>query len=124
MTNPVHRNHEVAGGPIPPKCEIIEIRLAELNQIFNRMDPSPFQDKDLDPKAEEFIVGWAREVSRNAPLALSVHLDCAKRPRCCENRYKNFSAIVRLFRDASFANSFALGVPVWLLASCSLPHVS
>src|SRR5688572_14592738 len=75
MTNPVHRNHEVAGGPIPPKCEIIEIRLAELNQIFNRMDPSPFQDKDLDPKAEEFIVGWAREVSRNAPLALSVHLD-------------------------------------------------
>ena len=75
MKSPVHRDDEVAGGPIPPKCEIIEIRLAELNQIFNRMDPSPFQDKDLDPKAEEFIVGWAREVSRNAPLALSVHLD-------------------------------------------------
>jgi hypothetical protein len=71
----VHPDDEVAGGPIPPKCEIIEIRLAELNQIFNRMDPSPFQDKDLDPKAEEFIVGWAQEVSRNAPLALSVHLD-------------------------------------------------
>lgn len=75
MKSPVHRDDEVAGGPIPPKCEIIEIRLAELNQIFNRMDPSPFQDKDLDPKAEEFIVGWAREFSRNAPLALSVHLD-------------------------------------------------
>ena len=71
MKSPVHRDNEVAGGPIPPKCEIIEIRLAELNQIFNRMDPSPFQDKDLDPKAEEFIVGWAREVSRNAPLALT-----------------------------------------------------
>jgi hypothetical protein len=22
--------------------------------------PSPFRDKDLDPKAEEFIVGWAK----------------------------------------------------------------
>lgn len=75
MKSPVHPDDEVARGPIPPKCEIIEIRLAELNQIFNRMDPSPFQDKDLDPKAEEFIVGWAQEVSRNAPLALSVHLD-------------------------------------------------
>ena len=75
MKSPMHPDDEVAGGPIPPKCEIIEIRLAELNQIFNRMDPSPFQDKDLDPKAEEFIVGWAQEVSRNAPLALSVHLD-------------------------------------------------
>ena len=75
MKSPVHPDDEVAGGPIPPKCEIIEIRLAELKQIFNRMDPSPFQNKDLDPKAEEFIVGWAQEVSRNAPLALSVHLD-------------------------------------------------
>jgi hypothetical protein len=75
MKSPVNPDDEVAGGPIPPKCAIIEIRLAELNQILNRMDPSPFQDKDLDPKAEEFIVGWAREVSRHAPLGLSVHLD-------------------------------------------------
>ena len=81
MKSPAHRDGEVAGGPIPPKCEIIEIRLAELNQIFNRMDPSPFQEKDLDPRAEEFIVGWAHEVSRKAPLALSVHLDHTEGPR-------------------------------------------
>ena len=66
--------HE-AGDPVPPVCTVIEVRLVELKQLFNSMDPSPFQEKDLDPDAEEFIVGWAREAPRNAPLALVVHLD-------------------------------------------------
>jgi len=47
MKSSIYRDNEVAGCPIPPKCEIIEIRLSELRQIFNRMDPSPFQEKDL-----------------------------------------------------------------------------
>lgn len=64
-----------AGDPIAPGCEVIEIRVAELKQLFNAIDPSPFREKDLDPKAEEFIVGWARDVSRDAPLALLVHLE-------------------------------------------------
>lgn len=41
------------------------------------MDPSPFRERDLDPKAEEFIVGWGREATRDAPLALLVRLDRA-----------------------------------------------
>ena len=32
-------------------------------------------DKGLDPKAEEFIVGWAKGLPRDATLALVVHLD-------------------------------------------------
>jgi len=36
---------------------------------------SPFRDKDLDPKAEEFIVGWAKDLPRDATLALVVDLD-------------------------------------------------
>jgi hypothetical protein len=39
------------------------------------MDPSPFIEKDLDDKAEEFIVGWAREFPRDAPLKLHVQLE-------------------------------------------------
>jgi len=50
-------------------------RLGELKQLFNAIDPSPFRDKDLDPKAEEFIVGWAKELPRDATLALVVDLD-------------------------------------------------
>ena len=44
-------------------------------KLFNAMDASPFRERDLDPDAEEFIVGWAREASRDAKLALLVNLD-------------------------------------------------
>jgi hypothetical protein len=64
-----------AGDPLPPKCSVIEVHLGELKQLFNAIDPSPFRDKDLDPKAEEFIVGWAKDLPRDATLALVVDLD-------------------------------------------------
>ena len=63
------------GDPIPPNCYVIEVRVAELKQLFNAIDPSPFNDRDLDPNAVEFILRWAREASRDAQLALRVHLD-------------------------------------------------
>lgn len=53
----------------------MEVHVAELRQLFDAMDPSPFHDRDLDPTAADYIVGWARELPRNAPLALLVHLD-------------------------------------------------
>ena len=64
-----------AGDPIPPRCEVIEVHVAELRQLFNAIDPSPFRQRDLDPNAEEFIVGWAREAPTDATLALVVYLD-------------------------------------------------
>jgi hypothetical protein len=63
-----------AGDPLPPGSERIEIQLGELKQLFNSMDPAPFHERDLDPKAETFIVEWARELRRDAPLALIVRL--------------------------------------------------
>jgi hypothetical protein len=73
---PVQANEErSAGDPIPANCEVIEIHVAELNQLFNAIDPSPFREKDLDPDAEEFIVGWAREAAPDKRLALVVYLD-------------------------------------------------
>ncbi len=64
----------------PAKTETIEVRIAELKQLFNSMDASPFRERDLDPSAEEFIVGWAREAPRGAHLALLVELDRAPPP--------------------------------------------
>jgi len=64
-----------AGDPLPPKCAVIEVHVAELKQLFNSIDPSPFRNRDLDPKAEEFIVGWAKDMPRDAQLALLVDLD-------------------------------------------------
>jgi hypothetical protein len=64
-----------AGDALPQRCQIIEIRVAELRQLFHAIDPSPFRQRDLDPRAEEFIVDWARELPRDMPWALVVHLD-------------------------------------------------
>jgi hypothetical protein len=61
--------------PDHPHAHVIRLRLREISQLFNSMDPSPFIEKDLDDHAEEFIVGWAQEFSHDAPLRLSIYLD-------------------------------------------------
>ena len=63
--------------PTPTNCELIEVRVAELQQLFNAMDASPFRERDLDPDAEELIATWAREAPRGASLALLVDVDRA-----------------------------------------------
>ena len=76
MTNTSGTNDKPsAGDPIPFRCSVIEVHVGELKQLFNSIDPSPFRNKDLDPKAEEFIVGWAKDLPRDATLALVVDLD-------------------------------------------------
>jgi len=37
-----------AGNTIPKACPIIEVRVSELRQLFNAIDPSPFHERDLD----------------------------------------------------------------------------
>lgn len=53
---------------------LIELRLNQASQLFNSMDPSPFHERDLDHDAEEFIVGWAREVHEHHPFRLRIVL--------------------------------------------------
>lgn len=52
----------------------IEIRVDEISQLFNTLDPFPFKERDLDDDAEEYIVGWARELSRDQPVEILIHL--------------------------------------------------
>jgi hypothetical protein len=66
--------HSPAAGP-GPEIHSIELKLREISQLFNSLDPSPFNEQDLDKDAEEFIVGWARELPRNRPLHLILHLE-------------------------------------------------
>jgi hypothetical protein len=53
----------------------IELKLRDLSQLFNSMDPSPFKEKDLDKDAEEFIVSWAQEYPPNEPVTLRIQLE-------------------------------------------------
>src|SRR5215470_10110862 len=66
---------DFAGDAIPPNCAVIEVHVSELKQLFDAIDPSPFRERDLDPKAEEFIVSWAKDLPHDAQLALVVDLD-------------------------------------------------
>jgi len=52
----------------------IEVRIRELGQLFNSLDPSPFAERDLDEDAEAYIVSWAREVDTGTPFRIVVHL--------------------------------------------------
>ena len=53
---------------------LIELRLNNVGQLFNTMDPSPFHERDLDHDAEEFILSWAREHERDSVLRIRVVL--------------------------------------------------
>ncbi len=72
----------VVGEPSPPaavsrahtEVHRIELRLNELSQLFNSMDPTPFHHKDLDRDAEEFIESWALEYPRARRFHITVHL--------------------------------------------------
>jgi hypothetical protein len=65
-------------GPGPPTEQAdratIEVRVHEVGQLFNSLDPSPFAERDLDDDAEAYLVGWAREVDSRGPFRILVHL--------------------------------------------------
>jgi hypothetical protein len=58
----------------------ISVKVRELSQLFNSMDPSPFLDRDLDHDAEEFIVSSAREAHGSRSFELAIHLGTAPEP--------------------------------------------
>ena len=57
-----------------PAPAAIRLRLRDLAQLFNSLDPSPFVDRDLDADAEEFITSWARELPAGRDLELVIEL--------------------------------------------------
>jgi hypothetical protein len=66
--------HGSVGDVFPADCAVLEVRVGELKQLFDAMDPAPFRERDLDAKAEEYIVEWSREIRPDRPLGLIVRL--------------------------------------------------
>ncbi|PWK68983.1 hypothetical protein [Aminobacter sp. AP02] len=52
----------------------IEIRLEDVSQLFETMDPFPFRDRDLARDADAYIFDWAHELPRNQPFEITIHL--------------------------------------------------
>jgi len=105
-----------------PDSKIIDIRITDIRQLFNSLDPSPFHERDLDREAEEFIVGWADEYPLQSPLELVIRvpeeqLDQARQlniPQAVHNyfSYRAMASARRIrfqFREGRFALLMGLG---------------
>jgi len=116
--------------PISKVAEnLIEIRVNDIAQLFHTLDPFPFREKDLAAEAEDYIVGWAREMPGNHPFKIVVHIpDTEIQERASSdlveafNRYFAGRAVViqrdlnELFRIGR--RSLAIGASI--LAACFL----
>jgi hypothetical protein len=117
-------------GNAPKYAEnVIEIRVDGIAQLFHTLDPFPFREKDLDREAEEYIVGWARELPGDRPFKIVVHLpeveartDLARDlPEALGKYFADRAAVIQgdlneLFRIGR--RSLAIGVAI--LAACLL----
>jgi hypothetical protein len=56
------------------KAEVLEIYLADIRRLFNSMDPAPFHERELDPRAADYVVEWADEQDARKPLELRIRL--------------------------------------------------
>jgi hypothetical protein len=53
----------------------LALRVREVAQLFNSMDPTPFINKDLDPQANEYIESWASTHSLKSRFHLTIHIE-------------------------------------------------
>jgi len=108
---------------------LIEIRVNDIAQLFQTLDPFPFREKDLADEAEDYIVRWAREMPGNRPIKIVVHIpDTESQGKASSdlveafNRYFSGRAVVvqrdlnELFRVGR--RSLAIGASI--LAVCLL----
>lgn len=108
------------------KTARIELRLRELAQLFNSMDPSPFLDRDLDADAEEFIMSWAREHPAGQEFKLVIHLSTpapADRTADIEAAVRHYFAAraqlkAREFRQLLRRGRLSLLIGLVFLAGC------
>jgi hypothetical protein len=111
-----------------PPSNVITLRLRELSQLFNSMDPSPFVERDLDADAEEFITSWARELPVNRELELIIQLAApasADRLAGVEDAVRRYFATRTTIKRLEFSQlmrrgRLSLGVGVIFLVSCLL----
>lgn len=88
------------GDEIPVNCELIEVHVTDLRMFFNPIDPSPPTERDLESKAAEFIVAWARSARRDARLALQIEVDT---PTAAEEAKTVGAAVHEFFRQRSMS---------------------
>src|SRR5258705_7476703 len=97
----------------------IQVRVEKVSQLFDTLDPYPFPERDLDKDAEEYIVGWARELPRDQPITIVIHVPSAELSKQDSrllaealNRYFDYRARI-VTRDLN--EVFRIGRPALLI---------
>jgi hypothetical protein len=87
----------------------------------------PFREKDLDRNAEDYIVGWARELPRKAPIRILVHMpateaagDTAQMLGQAMERYFSYraDALSKDLKELFRVGRYSLCVGLVVLALC------
>lgn len=115
--------------PSNPTVNVIEVRISRIEQLFNSFDPSPFDERDLDDDAEAHIAGWARELPKDEPIRIVLHMPVEEAGRA-EDRglgpaLANYFRIRAEWLDRDRRELFRLGrlylaIGVAILALCLL----
>jgi len=66
----------------------IEIKIKNINQLFNSLDPSPFLEKDLDDDAFEYIVSSVSEHPLKIKQKIIIYLPQSHRKKISEIEIK------------------------------------
>lgn len=61
--------YKVVGG-----VQIIEIRVSEVQRLFDSRDPAPFRERDLDETFTQYLEAYIDELSVRRPLRLQIYI--------------------------------------------------
>lgn len=59
----------------PSNCALVEVHAELIDQLFSSIDPSPHHTRDMDRSVDAFIVNSVKAMPKDAPLALTIHLN-------------------------------------------------
>jgi len=109
--------------------QTLELRVRELEQLFNSLDPSPFLTKDLAHSAEAYIESWAMPIARGSRLHLTIHVEqlvskeeaTALMAEAIHNHYDFKSDLVRAqLRQLLRRGRTSLAIGATFVATCLL----
>jgi hypothetical protein len=114
------------GKPLP--IHQIELRVGQVSELFNSMDPTPFHERGLDRDAQAYLESWALEFAAESRFRIIVHVanmpEADPQPEIERAIHHHFHTCaemsVRALRTLLLEGRIALLVGLGVLALCLL----
>ena len=87
-----------------PKTYIIQVAIDNYTDIFNDLDPTPFEVRDLDPNLRHYIYDCSTDIPLNYDLKIQFklpknHSDCEKEIKIVRGIHKYYSYLTDTSKD-------------------------